>query len=439
MSAGAKAGGVSEPTKILFGLLVGAALGLSLNLALAPAEGAAASPAYQRVVWTADQIASPIGQVFLRMLFMVVVPLVFCSIMLGVAGMGSLEKIGRIGLRTVTWFVATTALAATLGLTMVNTFRPGEHIDRVKAEQLRAEFSSQAREKVSQGTQSTGFSLWTFVNIIPRNVVRSAADDRETLGVIFFALVFGIAATSLAREKIKLILDLLQTVYELCVVVLGFAMKLAPLGVAALIFAVTAKLGLEVMLAVLYYLLVALGGLVIHQFVVLGLIGKILVGIGPLEFIRRARTVMITAFSTSSSSATLPTSIRAAVDELGVPPKVAGFVLPLGATMNMNGTALFEGVVVLFLAQVAGVELSLVSQAIVVLLAVLTAIGAAGVPGGSLPLLAVVLAQVGVPPDMLALILGVDRLVDMTRTVPNVTSDLLCATYLSRQKDLDFG
>lgn len=415
------------------GLLVGAVLGVSLNLLFAPAAGEEPSAGYRATLWVADYVANPIGQVFLRLLFMVVVPLVFCSIFTGVANLGSLERLGKIGIQTLLWFVLTTALAAALGLTLVNTTKPGARMDRQVAESIRAEFKGAALEKMEQAKQGTGFSIATFVNIIPRNVLRAASDERETLGVIFFALMFGIAATMLAGEKMRTLLQVIESVYDLCVIVLGFAMKIAPFGVAGLIFGVTAKLGFSVLTALIYFVGVALLGLVIHQFVVLGLIAWLAVGILPQDFFSRIRTLMITAFSTSSSNATLPTTIRTTIDEFGVPPELAGFVLPLGATMNMNGTALFEGVAVLFLAQVAGVELSIVQQLIVIVLAVLTAIGAAGVPGGSLPLLAVVLAQVGVPPDMLGLILGVDRLIDMSRTVPNVTSDVLCTVYLAKK------
>ena len=182
------------------------------------------------------------------------------------------------------------------------------------------------------------------------------------------------------------------------------------------------------------YVGVAMAGLLIHQFVVLPALALFFAGVSPMRLLRGCRSLLVTAFSTSSSNATLPTTIRTAVDEFGVPPQIAGFVMPLGATMNMNGTALFEGVTVLFLAQVAGIELSLVSQLIVVLLSILTAIGTAGVPGGSLPLLAIVLAQVGVEPGMIALILGTDRIVDMTRTMPNVTSDLVCSLWLAKRE-----
>jgi dicarboxylate/amino acid:cation (Na+ or H+) symporter, DAACS family len=426
-------GRFSLATKILLGLVVGAAVGIALNLAFAPLGGAAPSDGYRGVVWFADNVANPVGQVFLRMLFMVVVPLIFCSITLGVADIGNLKSLGRIGRRTFGWFIGTTALAVALGLLMVNVFRPGEAIDDAMASKIRAQYESETSQKMDQA-KSSGFGISTFINIIPKNVMASAASERDTLGVIFFSIMLGIAATFFPREKTQTFREVLQTLYDLCVKIIGFAMVIAPYGVAGLVFAITAKLGIEVIVALGYYVLVALAGLAIHQFVTLGILVKVFAGIAPREFFARARGVLVTAFSTSSSNATLPTSIKAATQEFGVPQNVAGFVLPLGATMNMNGTALFEGVVVLFLAQVAGVELSLGSQVVVVVLAILTAIGAAGVPGGSLPLLAVVLTQVGVPPEMLGLIIGVDRIVDMARTVPNVTSDLICAIWVGKKE-----
>ncbi len=420
--------------RILVGLLVGAVAGSLLNWKFAPAAGAAASPEYERVRWFADNVASPVGQVFLRMLFMVVVPLVFCSLFLGVSGLGDLRKLGKIGARTLAWFGITTGLAVVLGLVLMNTFEPGKKIDRAKAEEIRKEFKGEADKKVEAAKEGTGFGISTFVNIVPKNVVRSAADDRDTLGLIFFALILGAAATAFAPERIKPFVDVCQILYDLCVKVLGYAMKLAPYGVAGLVFNVTSKLGIDVLVALGYYVLVAMFGLALHQYLVLGLLARWFGGWPIADFFRRIKVLTVTAFSTSSSNATLPTTINTAVNEFNVPKPIAGFVLPLGATMNMNGTALFEGAVVLFLAQVAGIELSLGSQAVVVCLAVLTAIGAAGVPGGSLPLLALVLTQVGIPADMLALILGVDRLVDMARTVPNVTSDLVCAMWVAKKE-----
>lgn len=425
--------GLSLPTKILLGLIVGAAVGVTLNLLYAPPLGATASPAYESVAYWADNIVKPFGDLFLSLLFMVVVPIVFSSLFLGVAGLGSVQKLGSLGGRTLLWFLGTTTFAAVLGITLVNWFEPGRQVVPEVAEQIKAQYLGDAQTRIAQGAQAKGW-LQMIVDIVPRNVVGAAADNTKVLGLIFFALVLGAAAIRMAPERTRALREMLEALYELCVRVLGWVMQIAPYGVACLIFHATAKLGIDVMKLVGFYFLTAMGGLIFYQFVVITLLAKWFAGIAPGRFYRGCRTLLVTAFSTSSSNATLPTTIRTATDEFGAPKEIAGFVMPLGATMNMNGTALFEGVSVLFLAQVYGRDLGFGEQAMVVGMAVLTAIGAAGVPGGSLPLLAVVLTAIKVPPEMLALILGVDRLVDMTRTVPNVTSDLVCSLWLSRRE-----
>ncbi|MFY9345841.1 MAG: dicarboxylate/amino acid:cation symporter [Planctomycetota bacterium] len=434
METGAPRKGLSLPTKILLGLVLGAVVGVSCNVALSPATGESPSQGYQELVWWADKVVQPIGQLFLRLLFMVVVPVVFCSLFLGVAGLGSVQTLGRLGGRAAAWFLITTSAAAVLGMTLVTVIAPGKQVSAEVAAKVQAEYSTKAAEKISEGQKGSGFSLNTIVEIVPDNVVGAASDNKKVLGLIFFALILGAAAMRFPGERTRVLRETLETIYELCVKVLGWAMQLAPLGVACLIFTATAKLGFDVMKLVGWYFLTAMGGLLFFQFVVLTALAKVFAGIGPLRFLRGCKTLLLTAFSTSSSNATMPTTIRTAVDEFGAPKEIAGFVMPLGATMNMNGTALFEGVSVLFLAQVSGLALGPGEQLLVIGLAVLTAIGAAGVPGGSLPLLAVVLTQVGIKPEMLALILGVDRLVDMTRTMPNVTSDLVCSLWLSKRE-----
>ncbi len=414
----------SLATLILLGLVVGAGAGVAANATLGP--GHEGLDAFCR------NVANPVGQVFLRLLFMVVIPLVFSSLVLGVAGLGSSGSLGRVGAKTLAYFLVTTALAATLGIGLVRTIEPGKSLSREKAEAIQREFAGDAQKKIEQGEKGTGFSVDTFVEMVPKNVVQAAADDRMILGVIVFALLMGLAATKIPAETAKPLLGVLKALYEICVVILGFAMKLAPFGVAGLIFVVTAKFGSDILASLGYYLVTAISGLAIQQFLVLGLIVTFVCRVHPLTFFRRSRGLMVTAFSTSSSSATLPTTMLTAEKEFGVPAPISGFVLPLGATLNMNGTALFEGVTVLFLAQVAGLGLSISAQITVVVLAVLTAVGAAGVPGGSLPLLALLLARVGIPPEMIAVVLGVDRIVDMCRTVPNVTGDLTAAIFVAR-------
>ena len=426
--------GPSLATRILIGLVVGAAVGVTLNLLYSPALGEAKSEAYVRLEWWADKIVKPVGDLFLRLLFMVVVPIVFSSLYLGVAGLGSVGKVGNLGRRTLQWFLGTTALAATLGLVLVAVIRPADRMSPAVAETVQQQYLGQAKEKIAVATQQPKSWMEMIVEVVPDNVVGAAADNKKLLGLILFALLLGAAATRLPTDHSRVLRELLETVYALRVRVLGWAMELAPLGVACLIFHSSAKLGLDVMRLVGWYFVTAMGGLVFYQVVVVTGLAWVFAGLSPGRFYRGCRTLILTAFSTSSSSATMPTTIRTATEEFGAPKEIAGFVMPLGATMNMNGTALFEGVSVLFLAQVAGKGLGLAEQALVIGLAVLTAIGAAGVPGGSLPLLAVVLMQVGVPPELLALILGVDRLVDMTRTIPNVTSDLVCSLWLSRRE-----
>jgi len=281
------------------------------------------------------------------------------------------------------------------------------------------------------GLSQSSFDINLLVNIVPRNPLKAAVNG-DMLAVIFFALVLGAALARMSRGKAEPLVKVLESLGEAMVTIIDLVMKVAPLGVFCLIFSVMARFGYELLFNLMKYVLTVLGAMILFQVVGYGVILKLLARRGPLDFLKRIRIVMVTAFSTSSSNATLPTTIQTAEQELGVSPQVAGFVLPLGATMNMNGTALFEGATVLFLAQVFGVDLSLGQQLVVVLMSVVTAIGVAGIPGGSLPLLMMVLGMVGVPPEGIALILGVDRLLDMSRTVLNVTGDLVTATLVER-------
>jgi len=423
----AQPGRMALHTKVLIGLIVGATLGILANRF---GHGAG------WVLWIVDNVASPVGQIFLRMLFMVVVPLVFTSVTLGVASLGDLRRIGRVGAKTLLFFLATTALAVCVGLFLVNVVQPGHGLDPAVRAQLLAEYASQGAEKV-QASQTNGFGINTFVNIVPRNPVQAAAGG-DMLGLIFFSLVFGIALTLIPESKSSPVLRVLEGIGEAVMVMIGFAMKLAPVGVAALLFGVTAKFGFGLLQSLSLYVITVLGALVLHQFLVIGALARGLLGIKFRSFFRRCRALMITAFSTSSSNATLPTTIRTAEENFGVPNQVAGFVLPLGATMNMNGTALFEGMTVLFLAQVFGISLSLGTQVIVVIMSVITAIGVAGVPSGSIPLLVMVMGMVGVPAEGIALILGVDRILDMSRTVPNVTGDLLASLWVTKSEGMPY-
>lgn len=407
-------------TKILLGLVLGALVGGGANFLFPDAAW---------VDWISDNVMYPVGQIFLRLLFMTVVPIVFTSITLGVAGIGDVKTLGRLGGRTMGYFALSTLIAATIGLTLVNTIRPGGGLPEETRDELMAQFSSGA-EGLSQGGP-VDFGVNTFVNIVPRNPVTAAA-DADMLALIFFSLVFGVALILIPKAKAQPVVDVLEGIGEAVIKIIDMAMGLAPYGVFGLIFVITSQFGWGILVQLAMYVFVVLLGLFLHAAVGISGLVKVMGRMNPVRFWKSVTAPIVTGFSTSSSMATLPTSISTAEKELDVQPKIAGFVLPLGATMNMNGTSLFEGVTVLFLAQVFGVELGLGEQIIVVVLAVLTAIGAAGVPGGSLPLMMLVMATVGVPPEGIAIILGVDRILDMSRTTLNVCGDISAAVYVDR-------
>ena len=407
-------------TKIALGLVLGALVGGFCNRLFADAEW---------LLFVSNNIAYPVGQVFLRMLFMTVVPIVFTSIAVGVAGIGDMKTLGRLGGRTIGYFALSTLIAATIGLTLVNTIRPGSGLSAATRDDLMSRFSSGAQGLAQAGAQDFGVSM--FVNIVPRNPVAAAA-DMDMLALIFFSLIFGAALTMIPKDRAKPVIAVLEGIGDAVIAIINLAMKIAPYGVFALIFVITSQFGWGILQQLSMYVLVVIVGLLLHATVGISFLVKFFGKMSPVKFWKSIDAPIITAFSTSSSMATLPTSIAAAETELGVQPKIAGFVLPLGATMNMNGTALFEGVTVLFLAQVFGVHLGFGQQVVVVILSVLTAIGAAGVPGGSLPLMMLVMATVGVPPEGIAIILGVDRILDMTRTTLNVSGDISASVYIDR-------
>lgn len=415
-------------TKIFIGLVFGAVAGVACNILF---------PEAPALIFVQKYMSDPLGKIFLNLLIMMVIPLVFASLSLGVAQIGDLKKLGRIGLKTISYFLLVTTLAVSIGLILVNLIRPGDYLPQETKTQLLASYKGQAAE-IKEATEKTEFGIQTFVNIVPRNPFAAVAKPNpDMLALIFISLIVGIALTLISKERAAPLIKLLEGINDVTVVVINIAMKLAPFGVTALIFSVTSRFGFDLLVALSMYIVTVLLGLALHQFGVFPILLKIFARYNPLKFFRKIETVMLTAFSTSSSSATLPTTISVAQDNLGIPSQITGFVLPLGATMNMNGTALFEGVTVLFLAQVFGVHLSLGVQIIVVLMSVLTAIGSAGVPSGSIPLLVIVLAMVNVPVEGIAIILGADRLLDMCRTVLNVTGDITCAAYISRSEGFE--
>lgn len=406
--------------KILIGLLAGAACGVAANLL------AGGSPLLLKAV---SLVTEPLGKMWLSGLIMVVVPLILSTLSVGVAGLGDLKRLGRIGLLALACFLGLTALSTALGLLVMNTVRPGKHLDPEVAARLLATYKGQAEG--AMGLSQGAFNIDLLVKVVPRNPVQAAASG-DMLAVIFFALMVGVALTTLPEAKARPMLSVLDSLGHVTVAIIEVVMAVAPVGVFCLIFSVTARFGLSLLTSLAFYVLTIVGSLAFFQVVGYSLILRLVARRSPAEFFRRTRLVMVTAFSTSSSNATLPTTMRVAEEELRVRRQIGAFVLPLGATMNMNGTALFEGATVLFLAQVFGVDLPLGAQVVVVLMSVVTAIGVAGVPGGSIPLLMMVLGLVGVPMEGIAIVLGVDRVLDMCRTVLNVTGDLVTATIVER-------
>ena len=413
-------------TRILIGLVGGAALGCAakalVNEGLIPEAP---------VAWAVKYVAQPIGAVFLNLLFLAILPLVFASLVLGVTRLGGSANVGRVAVKTIGYFFVTTACAALIGLTLVNLIKPGRATSPELRDGLMAKFGSQAQGRIDKAKKKE-FGVQTFVDFVPANPF-VALVEKDMPAIVVTALLVGFALGRIEPTRAAHLVTLLEAVNQVTEVIVRWAMALAPYAVFALLFSATAELGYELLVSLGAFVLTVLGGLAIHQFVVLPVLVAVLGGMNPLTFFAKCRGTMLTAFSTSSSSATLPAEIKCAEDDLGVPKSVSNFVLPLSASMNHNGTALFEAVTVLFLAQAfLPVDLTLQQQLVALGLCILTAMGMAGVPGGSLPLIGLILVQFDVPAGAIALVIGVDRILDMCRTTVNVTADLTTAVFVAR-------
>jgi DAACS family dicarboxylate/amino acid:cation (Na+ or H+) symporter len=420
-------------TRILVGLAAGVLGGLAVN-----AIWGGSHPA---VTWVVYHVTEPIGTLFLRALLMIVVPLIASSLIVGVAGIGDIRKLGRVGVRSFAYCFAISAISVLIGLTLANTIRPGERIRPETAEMLKTRYGADAEKRVSaaQGDRKAAPEsplMQVVKTVVPANPLYavSATETPQMLQLMFVALVIGVALTLLPPAVGAPFLRVLESVYAVAAKIVDIIMQVAPFAVACLLFNNVARFGLDLLGALSWFVVTVLLGLGLHMFGVYSVSLAVLSRISPLEFFRRVKTVMLTAFSTSSSNATLPTALRVSEENLGVPRQINSFVLTVGATANQNGTALYEGVTVLFLAQLAGVDLTLGQQLMVVYMAILGGIGTAGVPSGSIPFIILVLATVGVNPALIAIVLGVDRILDMCRTTLNVVGDLTAATYVARSE-----
>jgi DAACS family dicarboxylate/amino acid:cation (Na+ or H+) symporter len=380
---------------------------------------------------------------FLRLLLLFVVPLVFSSLIVGAAGVGDIRKLGRIGAKAFGYTLVISAISVLIGLMLANTIRPGNRLDPQTAERLKLEYGLEAKSSVER---STGLSqdkesplTRTVKLLIPSNILASLSGETPNmLHLMFFSLAIGVGVTFIPQTAAPFV-RIMQSLFEISLKIVDLVMRIAPFAVACLIFTNIARFGFGLLSALLWFMITVLAGLSIHMFIVYSLAVRFLAKIPPLEFFRRVKAVMLTAFSTSSSNATLPTALRVSEENLGVPRGINSFILTVGATANQNGTALYEGVTVLFLAQLAGINLDLGQQLLVLYLAILGSIGTAGVPSGSIPFIVAVLATVGVDPSLIAIILGVDRVLDMCRTTLNVVGDLTAAAYVARSEGYDLA
>ena len=403
-------------TKILLGLLLGIVAGL----------------------WIGSPIGElrPIGDAFIRLISLIVVPLVFASLLVGTASLNDIRKLGRIGSKTIGYYLVTTSIAITIGLILANTIKPGTALNSQTRAELLKNYQREAQSSLNKVAEKPKV-IETLLDIIPKNPAESMAKGRM-LQIIFFAMLMGISLTLISEEKAKLIVTFFDGLNDAMIKIVHIVMKLAPYGVFALIANIIGQYGTGILQTLVKYSLTVIIGLLIHVTVVYPIALKILSKISIGKFFRGIRPAQLIAFSSSSSSATLPVTIECAEENLGVSPEVASFVLPLGSTINMDGTALYQGVAAVFIAQVYGLHLGLIDQLTVILTATLASIGTAGVPGVGMIMLALVLQSIHIPLEGIALILGVDRILDMCRTTVNVTGDASAAVIVAATEgDLD--
>jgi Na+/H+-dicarboxylate symporter len=406
--------------RILIGFLVGTIAGL---LVYSFAPGAA------WVETVVTYVTGPVGQIFLRLLFMLVIPLLFSALVVGIAEMGEVRELRDVGIRTLVYTVIVSTIAVAISLAAVNLLRPGDGVDPVAAREMLAQGSEGASGIVNASANApTGMAA--LIAIVPSNVV-DAMGKNDILAVMFFALFFGVGLLLVQTSRTETLKHAIEGVFEVSMRLIGLVIQLAPIAIFCFMFNLSAQFGWDLMIKLSAFVGVVLLALGLQMFGVFPLILTLLARKNPLTFFRETREASVMAFSTASSNATLPTALRVANTELKLPPKISRFVLTIGAAANQNGSAMFEGVTVLFLAQFFGVELGLADQAFVMVLCILAGIGTAGVPGGTLPVIALILGSVGVPPEGIGLILGVDRFLDMCRTTLNVVGDLVAATVIS--------
>jgi len=410
-------------TKILLALVVGAGLGV-------------AAKTYD-LAWLerAIHVIEPVGTAFIRLMTMIVLPLVVSTLLTGTASLGDVRQVGKVGARTLGFALASTVVATIVGLLAFAVLRPGSGLDPALRDALAAPFATQAQNAAASQTSI----VQTLTEIIPRNPFRALA-DLDLLAVVFFTILFGAAAGTLPRERKAAILAFFDGVTDVCMVIIGWVLEVAPYGVFALSAAAFATFGAELLGSLLMFCLTVIVAAVVFGVGVLGLVISVTVGMNPITYFRKIARASLVAFSTASSNAALPVSLEVAENELGISKRVAGFVLPLSATLNKAGSALYKAVAVMFIAEVYGVGLHFREQLIIVVAATASAISGAGVPGMGMVTILIVLNAVGMRAQAqagIALVVGVDRLLDMVRTSVNVTFQLVGVGYVNKQETGD--
>jgi len=421
----APAGGEeARARRLQWRMLIGFVVGLLAGLAVY--YGAADAPWVDTVT---TYVTGPIGQIFLRLLFMLVIPLLVSALIVGVAEMGEMRALKTVGLRTLVYTVVVSSIAVAVSLVVVNALQPGAGVDPALAKTLLAEGAARAGSIIQSAHESKS-GVEAVVAIVPNNFF-NAMSQNDVLAVMFFALFFGIGLMLVQTPQTQVLKTAIEGVFEVAMKLIGLVIQLAPIAIFCFMFNLAAQFGWDLIVRLSAYVGVVLLALGLQMFVIFPIILRTLAKKSPIAFFRETQEAFVMAFATASSNATLPTSLRVAHDQLRLPDRVARFVLTIGATANQNGTAMFEGVTVIFLAQFFGIDLTLTQQISVMLVCILGGIGTAGVPAGSLPVIALILASVGVPPEGIGLVLGVDRFLDMCRTVLNVIGDLVAATVVS--------
>jgi len=386
--------------------------------------------------FTLDWI-KPFGTIFLNLLKLIAVPLIFVSLVKGISSLTDISRLSRLGLKTIGLYLISTLIATTLGLGLVNMLEPGDTFPKDRQDELQERYEVDIQEKeISAEKVKESSPLQFLVDMVPKNIFGAASDNSNMLQIIFFAILFAIAMVVIPGEKIKTVKGFIDGLNEIILKIVDFIMKFAPYGVFALLAALIVEFSgdADLFLALANYAATVVLGLLLIIFLVYPFFIRLLAGVKYHHFFKAIFPAQMFAFTTSSSAATLPVTLKRTTNQLGVSDTVANFVLPVGVTINMDGTSCYQAIAAVFIAQVFGLDLTVGQQLTIVLTATLSSIGTPGVPGGSIIMLVIVLSSVGLPAAGLALILGIDRPLDMLRTVVNITGDSTVSSIVSKSE-----